>query len=115
MKDIICIDSLEKWTGSTPYHPDDISYAYVTTELVTEIAKQVRAKMGNSPTINEVLEYIQFHEEVHRQLLLAEPVSELIKLKVDQWAREYRNHKGKWIHQEPAYEEFYRLLNRGNW
>ncbi|KAB3534498.1 hypothetical protein F8154_08795 [Alkaliphilus pronyensis] len=115
MKDLICIDRIERWTGLNPYHPDDIDYAYMTEELVEEIVKLVRVRVSRNSYLDEVLEFIKFYEKAHRQLLLGEVVTDIQKQRANEWAKDFRNNHGHWFHQDPAYDEFYRILNRGSW
>lgn len=112
MKQIQYIDAPEKWTEDYPYHPDDVTSAYLSVDLVNQLLSKIQL---SSKKCEEILNFIKLHEDTHRQVLLGLMNPNEALGRINEAAEHYRSIHHRWIHLEPEYNLFYRLVNRGNW
>lgn len=104
------IDS--RWEKDPPYHPSENNSAYLSQNVVEEIGAIISSISEKG---RRVIEVIKKHEELHRRALLGElPVHDADR-RIEEAYEDYVKKYGKWPHQEKEYDEFYRILNRGNW
>ncbi len=101
-----------KWESDYPYHPDNVQDAYLSTNLMDRLFEEIKQV---STRYEEILLFIKLHEDTHRQVLLGLLSQKEAADMVEKAAEQYRSRYCRWVHLEPEYNSFYRLVNRDNW
>lgn len=100
------------WLHDPPYHPSDSECFYLDDAFL----KQLLATLTDDDEIKqEMIDVICTHETLHRQMVLGDISKVEATHLVDTLFENYRRTHKRWPHQEKGYDEFYRLLNNGNW
>jgi hypothetical protein len=93
-----------------PYHPDDTPRFYLTEHTV-EAALKPLASQCASDKDRDTIEFIRFHESIHRELAEGRIVPAEHKQRIDMRAEYFRQKHGDWVHHaNPLYWQFYESL-----